>query len=34
MKKKILLQLDSDRLPSVFDAVTAHDAGIDALLAL
>jgi len=33
MKKKILLQLDSDRLPSVFDAVTAHDAGIDALLA-
>lgn len=33
MKKKILLQLDSDRLPSVFDAVTAHDAGTDVLLA-
>ncbi len=33
MKKKILLQLDSDRLPSTFDAVTAHDAGVDELLA-
>lgn len=33
MKKKILLQLDSDRLPSTFDAVTAHDAGVDALFA-
>jgi len=33
MKKKILLQLDSDRLPSAFDAVTAYDAGADVLLA-
>jgi hypothetical protein len=33
MKRKILLQLDSDRLPSVFDAVTACDAGADVLLA-
>lgn len=32
MKKKILLQMDSDTLPSVFDAVTAYDAGVDALL--
>lgn len=32
MKKKILLQMDSDPLPSVFDAVTAYDAGVDALL--
>ncbi len=32
MKKKILLQLDSDRLPSTFDAVTAQDAGVDVLL--
>lgn len=30
--KKILIQLDSDRVPSVFDAVTAYDSGIDALL--
>jgi len=30
--KKILLQLDSDRVPSVFDAITAYDAGADALL--
>jgi hypothetical protein len=30
--KKILVQLDSDRAPSVFDAVTAYDAGIDVLL--
>ena len=30
--RKILLQLDSDRLPSVFDAVTAYDAGVDRLL--
>jgi hypothetical protein len=30
--KKILLQLDSDRTPSVFDAITAYDAGADALL--
>ena len=27
--KKILLQLDSDRTASVFDAVTAYDAGAD-----
>lgn len=30
--KKILIQLDGDRAPSVFDAVTAYDAGADALL--
>jgi hypothetical protein len=30
--KKILLQLDGDRAASVFDAITAHDAGIDVLL--
>jgi hypothetical protein len=30
--KKILLQLDSDRAASVFDAVTAYDAGADILL--
>jgi methylenetetrahydrofolate/methylenetetrahydromethanopterin dehydrogenase (NADP+) len=30
--KKILLQLDSDRSASVFDAVTAYDAGADILL--
>lgn len=30
--RKILLQLDSDRLPSVFDAITAYDAGVDVLL--
>jgi 2-hydroxychromene-2-carboxylate isomerase len=30
--KKILLQLDPDRQPSVFDAVTALDAGADVLL--
>ncbi len=30
--KKILVQLDSDRVPAVFDAVTAFDAGIDVLL--
>lgn len=33
MKKKLLLQLDSDSLPSAFDAVVAHDAEADALLA-
>jgi len=33
MKTKILLQLDSDRLPSSFDAVTATDAGAEVLLA-
>lgn len=30
--KKILLQLDSDRATSVFDAITAYDAGADVLL--
>ena len=30
--KKILLQLDSNRTASVFDAVTAYDAGADVLL--
>ncbi|MFH0916481.1 MAG: NADP-dependent methylenetetrahydromethanopterin/methylenetetrahydrofolate dehydrogenase [bacterium] len=30
--KKILLQLDGDRVPSVFDAITAYDAGADILL--
>lgn len=30
--KKILIQLDGDRTPSVFDAITAYDAGADALL--
>jgi len=30
--KKILLQFDSDRTASVFDAVTAYDAGADILL--
>ena len=30
--KKILIQFDSDRASSVFDAITAHDAGIDVLL--
>lgn len=30
--KKILLQLDCDSLPSVFDAVTAYDAGVDIVL--
>jgi hypothetical protein len=29
---KILLQLDSDRVPSTFDAITAYDAGADILL--
>ena len=31
-KPKILIQLDSDRHPSVFDAVVATDAGVDRLL--
>mgnify|MGYP003729326971 CR=1 FL=1 len=31
-KRKILVQLDSDPQPSVFDAVTAIDAGVDHLL--
>jgi hypothetical protein len=30
--KKILLQLDNDKFASVFDAVTAYDAGVDSLL--
>src|SRR5450756_257365 len=30
--KKVLLQLDNDRTASVFDAVTAYDAGADVLL--
>ena len=30
--KKILVQLDSDRTASVFDAITAYDAGADILL--
>ena len=30
-KRKILIQLDSDRLPSVFDRVVAVDAGVDEL---
>ncbi len=30
--KKILIQLDTDQHPSVFDAIVAHDAGVDALL--
>jgi hypothetical protein len=33
MKKKILIQLDSDAHPSVFDRVVAVDAGVDALFA-
>ena len=30
--KKVLLQLDTDRHPSAFDAIVAHDAGVDVLL--
>ena len=30
--KKILVQLDSDKQASVFDAITAYDAGVDNLL--
>lgn len=30
--KKILLQLDSDKSASVFDAITAYDAGVDHIL--
>ena len=30
--KKILIQLDSDRFASVFDAITAYDAGVDRVL--
>jgi hypothetical protein len=32
--KKLLLQLDSDQHPSVFDTITAYDAGADHVLAL
>lgn len=32
--KKLLLQLDSDKHPSVFDTITAYDAGTDHVLAL
>ena len=30
--KKLLLQLDSDKFASVFDAITAYDAGVDHVL--
>ena len=30
--KQILIQLDTDEHPSTFDAIVAHDAGVDALL--
>jgi hypothetical protein len=30
--KKILIQLDSDKFASVFDAITAYDAGVDQVL--
>jgi methylenetetrahydrofolate/methylenetetrahydromethanopterin dehydrogenase (NADP+) len=30
--KKILIQLDSDRIASSFDAITAYDAGVDQIL--
>ncbi len=30
--KKVLLQLDTDQHPSPFDAIVAHDAGVDVLL--
>jgi hypothetical protein len=30
--KKLLLQLDSDKHPSVFDCITAYDAGVDNVL--
>lgn len=32
--RKLLLQLDSDKHPSVFDTITAYDAGVDHVLAL
>lgn len=32
LMKRILIQLDTDRMPSVFDAITAYDAGVDVLL--
>ena len=31
--RTILLQLDTDEHPSPFDAIVAHDAGVDVLLA-
>ena len=31
--KKVLLQLDTDEHPSPFDAIVAHDADVDVLLA-
>jgi hypothetical protein len=31
--KKVLLQIDTDEHPSPFDAIVAHDAGVDVLLA-
>ena len=30
--KKVLLQLDTEEHPSPFDAIVAHDAGVDVLL--
>ncbi len=30
--RKLLLQLDSSRLPSVFDQVVAYDAGADDIM--
>jgi hypothetical protein len=30
--KKVLIQLDTDEYPSAFDAVVAHDAGVDVVL--
>jgi hypothetical protein len=30
--KKLLLQLDSDKFTSVFDTITAYDAGVDHVL--
>jgi methylenetetrahydrofolate/methylenetetrahydromethanopterin dehydrogenase (NADP+) len=30
--KRLLLQLDSDRQPSSFDCIVAHDAGVDAVM--
>ena len=30
--KKVLLQLDTEEYPSPFDAIVAHDAGVDVLL--
>ena len=32
MMRKLLLQLDSSRLPSVFDQIVAYDAGADVVL--